>query len=425
MGSTRCLARGQGLVRLLFLSMTLPWPPNNGHRMRTWSLLRALAAEGHQTTLLAFAYPADLGGDTGPLREVCARLEVVPLELASLAGWIGALDRLRALMGSAPYAAGRYRSPEMAGRLQAQLESGRFDAVIVDTVFGTVNMPPTDTPLLLNNVDVEHVVLERYVRCERNPAKRLYAWQEARRLRRFEAEACRRAVVGMPCSPVDGARLHALCPDLPLVVVPNVIDTAEYVPREDDAGDVVLYQGGLDWYPNRDAAQFFASEILPRVRRSRPRTRFVVAGRNPPPAFRRRLASVPGLEITGTVPDMRPLLSRASVCVVPLRIGSGTRIKILEAAAMGRPVVSTRLGAEGLNFAEDLEILLADDPAAFSRQVVRLLEDTAFRRAVGQAARRRVEQEYTPAVLRRQLARALARAAATPPAPAALAESWA
>src|SRR5439155_23008856 len=86
MGSTRCLARGQGLVRLLFLSMTLPWPPNNGHRMRTWSLLRALAAEGHQTTLLAFAYPADLGGATGPLRQVCTRLEGVPLELASLAG---------------------------------------------------------------------------------------------------------------------------------------------------------------------------------------------------------------------------------------------------------------------------------------------------------------------------------------------------
>jgi len=412
-------------VRLLFLSMTLPWPPNNGHRMRTWSILRALAAEGHETTLLAFAYPADLGGDTGPLREVCTRLEVVPLELASLAGWIGALDRLRALMGSAPYAAGRYRSPEMAGRIQSQLESGRFDAVIVDTVFGTVNLPPTDVPLLLNNVDVEHVVLERYVRYERNPAKRLYAWLEARRLRRFEAEACRRAAVGMPCSPVDEAWLHALCPGLPLVIVPNVVDTAEYAPPGEEAGDVVLYQGGLDWYPNRDAVQFFASEILPRVRRSRPGTRFVVAGRNPSPAFRRRLASVPGLEITGTVPDMRPVLSRASVCVVPLRIGSGTRIKILEAAAMGKPVVSTRLGAEGLNFAEDLEILLADDPTAFSRRVVRLLEDAAFRRAVGEAARRRVEQEYTPAILRRQLGRALSRAASTPPAPGAVAESWA
>ena len=119
------------------------------------------------------------------------------------------------------------------------------------------------------------------------------------------------------------------------------------------------------------------------------------------------------------------MLSRASVCVVPLRIGSGTRMKILEAAAMAKPVVSTRLGAEGLNFTEGEEILLADDPAAFSRQVVRLLEDAAFRRAVGQADRRRVAQEYSPAVLRRQVSRALARAASALPAPAALAESWA
>ena len=225
-------------MRLHFLSMTLPWPPNNGHRMRTWSLLRALAAEGHQTTLLAFAYPADLGGATGPLRQVCTRLEVVPLELASLAGGNGALDRLRALIGGAPYAAGRYRSPEMAGRIQSQLESERFDAVIVDTVFGTVNLPATDVPLLLNNVDVEHVVLERYARCEHNPAKRLYAWLEARRLRRFEAEACRRAAVAMPCSRADEAQLRALCPGLPLVVVPNVIDTTEYAPPGHDAGNV-------------------------------------------------------------------------------------------------------------------------------------------------------------------------------------------
>ena len=394
-------------MRLLFLSMTLPWPPNNGHRMRTWSLLHALAAEGHQTTLLAFAYPADLGGATGPLRQVCTRLEVVPLELASLAGGNGALDRLRALIGGAPYAAGRYRSPEMAGRIQSQLESERFDAVIVDTVFGTVNLPATEVPLLLNNVDVEHVVLERYARCEHNPAKRLYAWLEARRLRRFEAEACRRAAVAMPCSRADEAQLRALCPGLPLVVVPNVIDTTEYAPPGHDAGNVVLYQGGLDWYPNRDAVRFFASRILPLVRRALPSVRFVVAGRNPPAAFRREVQAVPGLELTGPVPDMRPVLARSAVCVVPLRIGSGTRIKILEAAAMARPVVSTTLGAEGLAFVDGEEILLADRPERFAGAVLGLLADHRRRREVGSAARKRVEESYSLPVLRSQLRRVL------------------
>jgi len=388
--------------------MTVPWPPNNGHRMRTWSLLRALAAEGHETTLLAFAYPGELGADTGPLLDVCAHLEMVPLELASLAAWVGALDRVRALGGKAPYAARRYRSSEMADRIESHVMSDSFDAVIVDTVFGTVNVLTTDVPILLNNVDVEHVVLERYVRCERNPVKRLYAWLEARRLRSFEAQACRRAAVGMPCSEVDEALLHALCPDLPLVVVPNVIDTAEYTPPVQDPEDVLLFQGGLDWYPNRDAVQFFATEILPLVRRSRPQTRFVVAGRNPPPAFRRRLARVPGLEFTGTVPDMRPVIAGASVCVVPLRIGSGTRIKILEAAAMARPVVSTTLGAEGLTFLSGRDIVLADAPGKFAHAVLELLGDRLRRRRMGSAARRRVEEEYSFAVLRMRLREVLA-----------------
>jgi len=401
-------------VRLLFVSMTLPWPPDNGHKMRTWSLLRALAAEEHETTLLAFAYPAELGRDPGPLRQACHDVEVVPLEVASLAGWIGAGDRLRALPGGAPYAARRYRSPEMALRIRSRLEAGRYDAVIADTIFGTVNMPPTDVPLLLNNVDVEHVILERYLRCERNPAKRLYACLEARRLRRFEAQACRRAAVGMPCSPADETRLRALCPGLPLVVVPNVVDAAEYAPPGHDAEDVVLYQGGLDWYPNRDAVEFFAAEILPLVRATRPRARFVVAGRNPSPSFRRRLEAISGVELTGTVPSMLPVLSRASVCVVPLRIGSGTRMKILEAAAMARPVVSTRLGVEGLDFVEGKEIVLADDPPAFAEAVVGLLGDATLRRQLGGAARRRVAAAYSPSVLRRQVGRALARVAAPP-----------
>lgn len=394
-------------MRLLFVSMTLPWPPDNGHKMRTWSLLRALTAEGCQTTLLAFAHPAELDRDPGPSPPACRDLEVVPLEVESLAAWTGVRRRLRALIGGAPYAARRYRSPEMARRIQSRLETGRFDAVIADTVFGMINVPPTDVPVLLNNVDVEHVILERYVRCERNPAKRAYAWLEARRLRRFEAEACRRAAVGMPCSPADEAQLRELCPGLPLVVVPNVIDTGEYAPPRHDAGDVVLYQGGLDWYPNRDAVRFFASRILPLVRRARPSVRFLVAGRNPPAAFRREVQAVPGLELTGPVPDMRPVLARSSVCVVPLRIGSGTRIKILEAAAMARPVVSTTLGAEGLAFVDGEEIVLADGPERFARAVLGLLADHRRRREVGSAARKRVEESYSLPVLRIQIRRVL------------------
>jgi sugar transferase (PEP-CTERM/EpsH1 system associated) len=412
-------------VRLLFLSMTLPWPPDNGHKLRTWSLLRALAAEGHHTTLLAFAPPAEHERHAGPVRALCRDLEVVPLAAVSLTSGLGAWGRIRALASGAPYAERRYRSAAMARRVAAQLESGAFDAVIADTVFSTVNLPRTGLPLLLNNVDVEHVILERFVRWTRNPAQRAYASVEARRLRRFEAAACGRAAVAMPCSPVDEAVLRSLCPGLRTVVVPNVVDVEAYRPAPAAEGEIVSFQGGLDWYPNRDAVRFFATQVLPLVRRARPAVRFVVAGRNPPARFRREMERLPGVELTGTVPDMRPVVARSSVCVVPLRIGSGTRIKILEAAAMARPVVSTTLGAEGLDFVHGRDILLADEPGEFARAVAALLSDAAQRRAIGEAARRRVQHGYSLDVLRQQLRRALAHVAAArqPPAAAAWARS--
>jgi glycosyltransferase involved in cell wall biosynthesis len=156
----------------------------------------------------------------------------------------------------------------------------------------------------------------------------------------------------------------------------------------------------MDWYPNRDAVEFFVSAILPRLRAAVPEARFVVGGRNPSDEFRRRFAATPGIEFTGTVPDMRAEIAKAAVCVVPLRIGSGTRLKILEAAAMAKPVVSTRVGAEGLDFVDGKEIVLADEPKAFAGAVADLLRDASRRRELGQAARRRVEKCYSFPVLR-------------------------
>jgi glycosyltransferase involved in cell wall biosynthesis len=146
--------------------------------------------------------------------------------------------------------------------------------------------------------------------------------------------------------------------------------------------------------------EFFALRILPEVRGLLPDVKFVVGGRNPPGWLRRRFAGIAGVEFTGTVPDMRAEIAKATVCVVPLRIGSGTRLKILEAAAMAKPIVSTRLGAEGLDFVDGREIVLADDPKAFAGAVAELLSDASRRRQLGQAARTRVEECYGVPALR-------------------------
>jgi glycosyltransferase involved in cell wall biosynthesis len=162
----------------------------------------------------------------------------------------------------------------------------------------------------------------------------------------------------------------------------------------------------MDWYPNRDAVEFFVHEVLPGLERQVPNVQFVVAGRAPSADFRRRLERR-NVTFTGTVPDMRPEIARAAVCVVPLRIGSGTRLKILEAAALSKPVVSTSLGSEGLEFIPGKEIAIADEPSAFAARITELLGDPELSLQMGRAARAKVCAKYGFDSLRHAIASSL------------------
>jgi len=395
-------------LRILFAGLALPYPPTNGHRLRTWAMVRALAEEGHEITLVAFAEPEAFHADLTPLRVVCRAIELVPLPSSKSVGR-ETLDRLRAIASPAPYAVGRLRARSFTRALELQLTRGSFDALICDGIYNVQNLPrEVSTPVLLNKDDVAHVILERYVHLERNPLRRLYAILEARKVRRWEAKTCSRMSSVLACSEVDRAILQRLCSEATIFVVPNVVDTDRYVPGGDQDSRTVLFQGGLDWYPNRDAVAFFVEGILPELRRLVPGAKFRVAGRSGSNAFFARFSRVPNVELTGTVPDMRSEIARATVCAVPLRIGSGTRLKILEAGAMGKAIVSTALGAEGLSFADGEEILIANEPSAFARALAGLLQDEERRRTMGRAARLRVEKDYSLPVLKDALRGALA-----------------
>ncbi len=397
-------------MRLLVLSLTLPVPANNGHRMRIGALLRALAVEGHDITLLTFAEPGELEENDVRGLEMCHFLDVVPRVSPSLSGTSNYGERMVSLFGTVPYGVKRFRSRLMTQRISHWLRSQALDAVLAETSYALVNLPASlSIPLVIDNQNIEHRLLERYVTYERNPARMAYAWQEMLKLRRWEQRAWSSAAMAWVCSPDDGWAVERLSPKTAVAVLPNIVDLEVYASGASPEPLTVLYAGGMDWYPNRDAVEFFVSRILPELRRRAPGVRFVVAGRNPSDGFRRRFADVPDVEFTGTVPDMRAEIARAAVCVVPLRIGSGTRLKILEAAAMAKPVVSTRVGAEGLEFVPGKEILLADDPLAFAREVAALLGDPSVCRSLGQAARRRVQENYSFPVLRTALRRALAR----------------
>jgi glycosyltransferase involved in cell wall biosynthesis len=397
-------------MQILFLARDLPLPANNGTRLRTWAILQALAAEGHSIVLLTFARPGEASDAVmASLRRVCREVAVVPLAMGSLSGETNIGARLRTLPRTRPYSIERFVSSEMRRLVRGRLETHKMDAVICD-VFTGVNVPDTRVPILLNHENVEHTILRRYCDVERNPAKRAYAWLEYLKMRRGERQACTRARVGLACSDLDARTLTRLCPTTPFVTVPNIVDLNGIDSADaSEEPSTILFQGGMDWFPNRDAVEFFATSIFPRVRTLVPEARLVIAGRNPSPSFVASFAHVPAMHFTGTVADMRALIGSAAVSVAPLRIGSGTRLKIIEAAALGKPVVSTRIGAEGLGFVDGEEILVADDPVGFAEAVAGLLVDRARRRRIGSAARRRVEQHYSFPALRRALASAVAR----------------
>jgi len=395
-------------MRILLVTLEAPFPLNSGYRLHFWYVVRALAEAGHETVLASFVGPDQDADSLSPLRKYAERLELVPFAVNTYETR-NYLDLARGLLSIQPYSALRYVSADFAATLRRLLQSERFDAIICDQVYALVNLPPdTSVPVIADTFQVPYFLLRRYARHFDHLLKRLYAWVEAEKTRRWEASMLGRLSALGVCSDLDGQLFQSLYPGVKVVGIPNIVDVNEYQPDlASEQPNRLLYCGAMNWYPNQDAVQFFAGAILPELRRRAPEVRLVAAGRKPSEDFRKRFASLRELEFTGTVPDMHPEFAKAAVFVVPLRIAGGTRLKILEAAAMARPIVSTRIGAEGLDFVDGEEIVLADNPHEFAAAVARLLADPARRMALGQAARRRVERQYSLAALREALGRAL------------------
>lgn len=392
-------------MRILFAGLTSPYPPTNGHRLRTWAMVRTLADDGHAVTVASLADSPEPPGDLAPLHRICRTVEVVPPPRFMTGS--EAINRLRALVSRLPYGAWKFRSPEFTASLERHLARERFDAVICDGVYNIQNLPPQiRVPVLLNKDDLAHVIIKRFLRYEPSLPRRVYGRLEAAKVRRWERAACQGVVGVLACSEHDRDLLESLAPGARVFVVPNVVDTDYYAPAGTSEPCTVLFQGGMDWQPNRDAVEFFITEILPELRRLVPAVCFRVAGRCPD-EVRARYAGVRGVNFTARVPEMRDEIARAAVCVVPIRIGSGTRLKILEAAAMAKPIVSTSVGAEGLHLLDNEEIILADRPEAFARAVGELLGDEARRSSLGHAARLGVQKHYSLPALQTALRQAL------------------
>lgn len=401
-------------MRLLWLNAGLLLPLDKGGKLRTWHVMRHLAAR-HDITYLSFADATQTDADREGMRQVCSRLETVPRTDAAKGTWRFYADAARYTVDPVPYAVAKYRSAAYRARLEDLLARERFDAVVCDFLPPVVNLPrqlPCPSIVFTHNVEAE--IWRRHADQASNPIAKTLLRQQWRRMLRFEEAALARFDLTLAVSDADRRTFHRLYPrslNRPVHVVQTGVETDFFTPAAAPPDRThMVFTGSMDWLPNEDGMTYFCREVLPRIRRSEPEATLSIIGRAPTPAVK-RLAEIPGVEVTGRVDDVRPHIARGAVYVVPLRIGGGTRLKIFEAMSMAKAVVSTTVGAEGLPVTSGRDIEIADEPARFAHSVVHLMRDPAARRAIEAAARQLVVERYDWSAVAQDFESALLKAA--------------
>lgn len=387
---------------ILLLTPQLPYPPHQGTSLRNWHILRGLALS-HSVRLLSFVEPDQVTDAAAiqPLLDVCHTVRTVPVPQRDIT------LRLRQLLTTRlPDMAHRLYAPAFAVALRQWLTETHFDIVQVEGIelvryMNVIREASLTSRILFDDHNAETELQRRNFwtdvkRPGRWPAA-AYSFVQTYRLRRFESWAMRQADWVVAVSDEDARQLQKLAPEKPVAVIPNSIDTevyqdslsAQQVPANQSFD--LVFTGKMDYRPNVDAVLWFVEAIWPQIRAARPQTTLAIVGQKP----HERLLSLgqqSGITLTGWVDTVQPYLAGAGLCLMPFRVGSGTRLKLIEAMAAGKAIVSTTVGAEGFPVQSGREIVLADSPGEFAQVVLALLADEEERARLGAAARQFARQ---------------------------------
>jgi glycosyltransferase involved in cell wall biosynthesis len=406
--------------RALVLANRLPYPLDDGWNVRTFHVVRSVARMA-QTRLLVFH---DVG-DGSLLREAAAAygpdVQIVPVPTARRRSKL-----VRATLGAVtrwPLHVWNQESPDMRAAVARAIdEEGCTLCLSVATFFARyLDALPSDVVRLVDTHNIDSLAVARYGETERNPLRRAYVAHTARQLQRLEAHVFASADRVWVCSAEEVPIAHARAANARVRVVPNGVDTAWFGTVADGRAvpGRLLFFGRLDYYPNVDALQYYAAEILPLLRSRQPGLELVVIGAGNRAAADAVAREHAGIRVLGRVDDVRPQLEAAQAVIVPLRVGGGTRLKIVEALAAGRPVISTSIGAEGLDLTSGRELVLADTPAAFAAAIDEVVTDPALAERLGATGRREMIARYDWSSIARGIAEDLEPLVRAQPQPAA------
>jgi glycosyltransferase involved in cell wall biosynthesis len=374
-------------LRILILASELPYPPTDANRAVVYNLLRHFRNK-HDVTMLAMT-SGDKAEDVAVVRGLVNELVLVEHSVAKTTA-----RRLLSMLTIWPFGVLLYRNKEYAAALEHMLRRKNFDVIIG----GHINMAQytaevENTPKIIAPLDAVSLYYKRQLGLTLNPAAFLYSLLQYWKVRRYESRIYRLYDACVLVARRDAEVIGELCPGLPIYFAPSGTD----VPGPKDAAKIpfaVGFSGVMDYPPNVDAAAHFAHDIFPLVRKRVPGATFHVVGKNPS-AEVRALERHDGVVVTAEVPDVKEYLRQVQVFVCPMRLGAGMKMKIIEAMAVGLPVVSTTRGAEGMDFVAGRDFIAADEPEEFAAAVVRLLLDEGLREEYGRWGRQAVERAYT------------------------------
>ncbi|MFB3880119.1 MAG: glycosyltransferase family 4 protein [Armatimonadota bacterium] len=380
-------------MRVLALTEGLPYPPDTGWRVRTWNLLSRLV-DKHQITLVCHGDPAEADA-VAALRGQGFDTVTVWRPTARKAGPLFHARLLANLLDRRPYLVASHTDHLLRQAICRLLREGQFDVVHCDWTPLVANLPsPCRLPVVVTAHNIESAAWRRHARYQPSCLRAAYSALHAAKLEAFERAAFERASAIVVVSGSDAETIAGWGCRRPVYVVPNGADTRLFSPTGGrERGAHLVFVGSLDAMVNQDAVSWFAREIWPILRSANRGISFAAVGRRPPLSLR-RIGLEAEIAVVGDPPDIRPFMEEAAVCVVPLRIGGGTRLKILEAWAMGKTVVSTRVGAEGIDAIPGQDIVLADQPGDFAHAVLELLANPRRRRELGTSAREKAVRQY-------------------------------
>jgi len=373
-------------MRILWVKADKLLPVENGGNIRTYHILRYLSSR-HELTFYSY-----YGGkvDKAYERELQQRLPgsvAVCTGKRELSGISRSLDYLAHLNSQPPYAVSRFACFQVQDQLRAWFRQQRFDVAVCDFLDAAVNFPGRlNIPCVLFQHNVESEIWRRHAASAGNPLKKMMYRMEFRKMQRYEQVEVRKFHHVVAVSESDRALMTQWVDADRVTVVPTGVDLAEYCPdpATPEPDPLVTFVGAMDWEPNVDGVEYFASEIWPAIKAELPESRLRIVGRNPDRRVKKWAAE--SIEVTGRVPSVVEHLRQSAVVIVPLRIAGGTRLKIYEAMATEKAVVSTTVGAEGLDVQHGRDIILADDARSFAQAVIMLLRDKELRRRYEKAA---------------------------------------